>query len=99
MTIQLVAERQARSDEEAALLRLELVAKCDEAMDQIGDDIAGFAVVAWGKDGTMYTAYKAARGLITPALVPTLVADALNRHVAVMFAKDELASDAGPQAS
>jgi hypothetical protein len=37
----------------------------------------------------MRSAYNAAQGPIGPALIPTLVADALNRHVAVMLARNE----------
>ena len=55
---------------------------------------SSFALVVWGKNGDMKTAYNAAEGPIGPALVPTLVSDALNRHVAVMLAKDEIGGDA-----
>jgi hypothetical protein len=42
----------------------------------------------------MRTAYNTTQGPIGPALIPTLVADALNRHVAVMLARDEPDADA-----
>src|SRR6185312_2826790 len=90
--IKLVAERKARASLDAKLLREELFEKCRTAIDQV-DDVAGFALVVWGKSGEMRTAYNAAQGPIGPALVPTLVADALNRHVAVMLAVNENTDD------
>jgi hypothetical protein len=90
--IKLVAERKARASLDAKLLREELFEKCRTAVEEV-DEIAGFAVVVWGKDGEMRTAYNAAQGPVGPALVPTLVADALNRHVAVMLAVNEKADD------
>lgn len=90
--IKLVSERNARASLDAKLLREELFEKCRTAIDQV-DEIAGFALVVWGKNGEMRTAYNAAQGPIGPALVPTLVADALNRHVAVMLAVNENADD------
>jgi len=62
-------------------------------MDQCGEDIAGFALVVWDKEGGMRTAYDTTRGPIRAALVPTLVADALNRHVAVMLAAAKQAEE------
>lgn len=64
------------------------------AMDQVGTDIAGFAIAVWDTNGDMRTAYDASKGPVGPLLVPTLVSDALNRHVAVKLAEAQLA--AGP---
>ena len=71
---------------EARALRAALFGRCRAAIDQVGDEIAGFALVVWDAQGNLRSAYDAERGPIAPALVPTLVADALNRHVAVMIA-------------
>jgi hypothetical protein len=90
--INLVSERQARAATDAKQLQAELLEKCQDAIDQI-EDVAGFALVVWGKDGDMRTAYNAAHGPIGPALVPTLAADALNRHVAVVLAMNESGDD------
>jgi hypothetical protein len=65
--------------------------RCRAAVDQLGDDISGFAIVVWDKQGDLRSAYDATRGPIGPALVPTLVLDALNRHVAVKLAEERLA--------
>jgi hypothetical protein len=64
-------------------------------VDQLGDEISGFAIVVWDKKGDLRSAYDATRGPIGPALVPTLVSDALNRHVAVKLAEERLADSGG----
>jgi hypothetical protein len=87
--IKLATEKAARDGRDAELLREDLFEKCTATVDGLGDGIAGYALIVWGKDGDMRTAYSAAQGPIGPALVPTLAADALNRHVAVMLARDE----------
>jgi hypothetical protein len=88
--IKLAVERKARAARDAKHLREELFESCRDAVEDLDEDLFGFALVVWDKDGAMRTAYHAAQGPIGPALVPTLVADALNRHVAVMLAKDEI---------
>jgi hypothetical protein len=79
---------------EAKEVRELLFARCRAAIDQMGDDIAGFALVVWDQRGDMRTAYDAERGPISFALVPTLVSDALNRHVAVKIAEQQIAEQA-----
>jgi hypothetical protein len=91
--IHLVSERNARAANDAKLLREDLYEKCLTAADQVGEDIAGFALVVWGKEGDMRTAYNTSHGPIGPALIPTLVSDALNRHVAVMLVRDDPDAD------
>ena len=93
--ISLVSERNDRAARATEALSEDLFEKCRAAIDGLDDGVSGFALVVWGKNGDMKTAYNAAEGPIGPALVPTLVSDALNRHVAVMLAKDEISGDAG----
>jgi hypothetical protein len=93
--IQLTTEKTARAERDAELLREDLFEKCTAAVHDLGDDISGYALIVWSKNGDMRTAYNAARGPIGPALVPTLAADALNRHVAVMLAREDESDDAG----
>jgi hypothetical protein len=76
-------------------MRQALFERCRAAIDQLGDDISGFALVVWDKQGDLRSAYDATRGPIGPALVPTLVSDALNRHVAVKLAEERLADNNG----
>jgi hypothetical protein len=90
--VNLVSEREERLARDAKQLRDDLFEKCYDAIEQI-DEMAGFALVVWGKDGDMRTAFNAASGPIGPALVPTLAADALNRHVAVVLAIDKCNDD------
>jgi hypothetical protein len=90
--INLVSERQERASLDATQLEQELLEKCRDAFDRL-EGVAGFALVVWGKNGDMRTAYNAAHGPIGPALVPTLAADALNRHVAIVLAMNESGDD------
>jgi hypothetical protein len=76
-------------------MRQSLFERCRAAADQLGDNIAGFALVVWDTKGDLRSAYDATRGPIGPALVPTLVSDALNRHVAVKLAEERLADSSG----
>jgi hypothetical protein len=48
-----------------------------------------------GSKREMRTLYNTARGWISPALVPILISDALNRHVAVKLAEERLADNGG----
>lgn len=75
------AQRKAHAQE----IRAGLFQRCRAAIDQLGDDVAGFALVVWDNEGNMRSAYDASRGPIRATLVPTLAGDALNRHVAVMI--------------
>ena len=56
-------------------------------------DGVGFALVVWDKEGHLRSSYNAARGPIRAPLVPTLAADALNRHIAIMLAAQRLGND------
>jgi hypothetical protein len=84
-----------KRQDEGRSMRQDLFGRCRAAADQMGDDIAGFAIVVWDQNGDMRTSYSTARGPIGPALVPTLVSDALNRHVAVNLAEERLADSGG----
>jgi hypothetical protein len=79
------AKRAAAKD-----VRATMFARCRAALDQFGDDVAGFALVVWDRSGDLRSAYETSIGPIRPALVPTLAADALNRHVAVVVAEQRL---------
>lgn len=90
VVLKTIVNQQQRAAEREA--RRALFKRCREAIDQLDGEIAGFAVVVWDKQGNLQSAYDAARGPIGPALVPTLVSDALNRHVAVKLAEERLAT-------
>lgn len=74
-----VVAKRKRNDAQDA--RRSLFKACRSLAEQLGDDIAGFALVAWNKEGELRSALDATQGPITEALVPTLAGDALNRHV------------------
>jgi len=93
ISLKAVSSQQRHKDGQT--MRQELFGRCRAAADQMGDDIAGFAIVVWDQNGEMRTSYNTARGPIGPALVPTLVSDALNRHVAVKLAEERLAGNDG----
>lgn len=50
---------------------------------------AGYALVMWAKDGALTSAVYVDKGVIARSLVPTLVHDALNRHVAIMIGREQ----------
>lgn len=91
--VSLDVERALRAEREAELARVDLMEKCEAAVDAVGNDVAGFALIVWNRNGEMRTVYDASKGPIGPALLPTLASDALNRHVAVMLAKEEASED------
>jgi hypothetical protein len=93
VSLKVVSEAKRTAD--GRMMRQDLFKRCRAAADQMGDDMAGFAVVVWDQSGEMRTAYNATRGPIGPALVPTLVSDALNRHVAVKLAEERLSDNDG----
>jgi hypothetical protein len=78
-------------------MRQSLFRRCRAAVNQLGDNISGFALVVWDSQGDLRTSYDATRGPIGPALVPTLVSDALNRHVAVKLAEERLVDSGGSE--
>jgi hypothetical protein len=75
-----VAEQARRSG--AKRLRSHLYEDCRALVDGLGGDVSGYAIVAWTSEGELRSVYHTGRGLIRPAIIPVLVHDALNRHVA-----------------
>ena len=65
-------------------VRRNLFKSCRKALEEAGNDLAGYALVTWTRDGDLHSAYDARNGPIRDALVPTLAGDALNRHVAIV---------------
>jgi len=75
-----------RKESEAKNSRRALFDACRLLLTELDGDVAGYAIVAWSKDGELRSAYGAGQGPIKAALVPTLAGDALNRHVALDMA-------------
>jgi hypothetical protein len=86
--IDLESEKAMRAAQESELLRKDIISKCAATIEAMGGDVAGFALIVWNGSGEMRTVYDASKGPVGPALLPTLASDALNRHVAVMLARD-----------
>lgn len=74
-----VNQRQRAAERE---LRRVFFKRCREALEQLNNDVSGFAIVIWDKKGNLHSAYDVEPGPVGLALMPTLVSDALNRHVA-----------------
>lgn len=55
-----------------------------EATAEHGQSLAGFALVTWDMCGDIRSAYEADNGPVRMALMPAIVHDALNGHVAVV---------------
>ncbi len=70
-----------RRREEARNVRAALFAECRSILEQLGEDVSGFALVIWDRQGDLRSSYYTGYGPIRSALVPTLAGDALNRHV------------------
>ena len=65
-------------------MRQSLFGRCRAAVDQLGDDISGFAIVVWDKNGDLRSAYDRNAGPHWPRVgAQPLFRTALNRHVAV----------------
>jgi hypothetical protein len=71
-------------------LKDEIVRHLDNSIEDMGTDFGGYAVVLWSMGGRCVTSYNSNAGLVCRGLVPTLVHDALQRHVVLdMVQEDE----------
>src|ERR1700730_11621497 len=75
-----------RRREEAHNARALLFAQCRSILDELGDDVSGFALVVWDREGDLRSSYSVGYGPLRTALIPTLAGDALNRHVPLPMA-------------
>ena len=75
-----------RRHQEARDVRSALFEQCKSVLAQLGDEVSGFALVVWDRQGDLRSAYDTGYGPLRPALIPTLVGDALNRHVTLDMA-------------
>ena len=91
MSVTLIDPAQERANGVIA----ELERRVTEAGAESGPNLAGFALVTWDMRGEMRSAYLAADGPFAPSLVPTAVHDALNRHLAVVLAKEASLEESG----
>lgn len=80
--VKLSVVRDERTAEAAKGLRGEMFRGIREAISDMGNDIAGYAFVAWDKHGANASTLKSG-GPIQSRLAPTFVSDALTQHVTV----------------
>jgi hypothetical protein len=86
MTISFKEVAAEKKHDEAREIREALFGQCRSILEQLGDDVSGFALVVWDRRGDLRSSYDTGHGPLRPALVPTLAGDALNRHVALNMA-------------
>lgn len=60
----------------------------ENAVRDAGDNLAGYAVVLWDKDGYNWSTLRGG-GPVKSRLVPTFTSDALNQHVACDLAAND----------
>lgn len=80
--------RNERKRADAKELRGEMYRHVGNCIKQMADDIAGYAVVMWDKDGYNYSTLRAG-GPIRSRLIPSFARDALNQHVTVDLVEDK----------
>ena len=59
------------------------------ALEDLGVDLRGFALVSWGHRGNTHASSFTMEGPVSSSLMPSFVGDVLNRHVAVSIAKGD----------
>ena len=84
--VSFAAVADARRRDEVRQVRARLFVQCRQILDELGEDVSGFAIVVWDRSGELRSAYDTGHGPLRPAIIPTLVGDALNRHVALDMA-------------
>lgn len=87
--VKLTAVRNEREHDSAKGVRRDMYERIGDIVRDAGDNISGYAFVAWGKDGRNYSVLKSGHPLMT-RMVPAFVQDSLSQHVAVDLTKDEL---------
>lgn len=55
----------------------------EHAIEDMGSELGGFAIVTWSMGGRCHTSYNANYGLVHRGMVPAMTSDALQRHIIV----------------
>ena len=79
--VRLSVVRNERKRAQAKRIYRKMFDVCRDASKEWGDDIAGFAVVAWNTRGGTLTGYDTTDGPVDSHVMPNVVAHALHRHV------------------
>ncbi len=86
--VKLSVIRNERQRESAKDVRRELYRRMGEIVNDAGDNLAGYAVVVWDKNGSNWSNLQGG-GPIRTRMAPSFVSDALNQHVACDLANQE----------
>lgn len=87
--IKLSVVKNERARDDAKFVRRDMYGHIGRIIREAGDNISGYAFVAWDKDGRNYSVLKSGHPLM-PRMVPAFAQDSLSQHVAVDMTKDEL---------
>jgi len=87
--VKLSVVRSDRSAAAAKEIRREVFKRVNDIVRDAGDNLSGFAFVAWDKDGRNYSTFQSGSPFMS-RMIPSFAHDSLNQHVAVDITKDEL---------
>jgi hypothetical protein len=76
--LQVVRSEKARA--EAKELRREFYQSVGDIMADAGDNVSGYAIVMWNKDGENWSVVKPGKPFLS-RMVPTFAGDSLTQHV------------------
>ena len=80
--VKLSVIRNKRVKANVRMVRDAMIQSAKDSVDKLGDDLAGYALVAWSKtDGEPYVSYSTDMGPVGPALISAFVANALTERV------------------
>jgi hypothetical protein len=80
-------------DKSAKRVHNQLNEAVQNARDDQGDSMRGFALITWDNRGGCHTAISTESGPVDVCLVPVYVHDALNRHVAIVINQSSSCED------
>lgn len=87
--VKLATVRSEKRHSEAKAMRSEMYHHIGSAVRDAGDDIAGYALVIWDREGYNWSSLRSG-GPVKSRLVSAFVGDALNQHVTCdLVAQDE----------
>lgn len=78
-TVKLSVVRDFRKQQAAKELRGAIYGEIRKITSGIGDDLSGFAFMAWSREGTIYTALNPGRPY--GRAMPEIMRDALSQHI------------------
>ena len=88
----LVQVRNERKAAQAKYMRRDMHCAVRSACRGCGDDLSGYALVAWDRMGNVHTAINQGLGPFGWCALPNQCRDAINRHIAIALANPEAAS-------